>query len=66
MNERQPIDSAPEMLVILLFHEYYSHGRTRIGYRNRKGQWVGVNANGTEGSLQFEPTAWSPLPETHP
>ena len=62
----QPIDSAPDMRAILLFHEYYSHGRVRHGYRNRKGEWVGVNANGTESYLSFDPTGWMPLPTEIP
>lgn len=58
----RPIDTAPLMLCILLFHEYYSHGRWRIGYRNQRGYWMSVNACGTEGPLRFEPTGWLPLP----
>lgn len=58
----QPIDTAPMMYAILLFHEYYSHGRIRHGYRNAKGEWRGVNADGTEGPLYFAPTHWVHLP----
>ncbi len=50
------------MRALLLFHEYYSHGRVRHGYRNRKGEWIGVNADGTEGRLNFDPTQWMYLP----
>lgn len=58
----EPIDSAPNMYALLLYHEYYSHGRIRHGYRNQKGEWIGVNANGTEGPLRFAPTHWAHLP----
>lgn len=58
-----PIETLPDMTAALLTHEYFSHGRIRHGYRNRSGRWIGVNANGTEGPLHFEPTSWQPLPE---
>ena len=58
----KPIETAPVMVAVLLFHEYYSHGRVRHGYRNRKGEWIGVNANGTEGPLRFAPERWMDLP----
>lgn len=58
----QPIDSAPDMTAILLFHEYYSHGQVRHGYRGKDGNWRGVNADGTEGVIRFSPTLWMPLP----
>lgn len=58
----RPIETAPDMTALWLYHEYYSHGRGRHGYRNRKGEWVGVNANGTESFLGFDPTHFMPLP----
>lgn len=58
----QPIETCPDMYAVLLFHPYYSHGRVRHGYLNRKGQWIGVNANGTEGKLNFDPEGWRYLP----
>jgi hypothetical protein len=64
MSDWQLIDVAPEMRAILLFHEYYSHGRVRHGYLNLQGEWIGVNATGTEAPLNFRPTHWMPLPET--
>lgn len=63
MSGWEPIETAPDMTAILLFHEYYSHGRVRHGYRGRDGLWRGVNADGTEGPIRFEPTHWMPLPE---
>lgn len=60
------IATVPEMHAVWLFHEYYSHGRVRHGYLNRKGEWVGVNANGTESFLGFEPTLWMPIPGDRP
>lgn len=63
MGEWQPIASAPEMVAIWLHHPYYSHGQMRHGYRDRKGNWRGVNADGTAGPMQFNPTHWQPLPE---
>ncbi len=62
MTEWQPIETAPEMVAILLRHEYYSHGRVRHGYRNRRGEWIGVNALGTETPLVFDPSEWMALP----
>lgn len=62
MNGWQPIDMAPDMHTLLLFHEYYSHGRIRHGYRDRSGEWRGVNANGTDGPLGFAPTHFMHLP----
>lgn len=58
----QPIETAPVMRAIMVFHEYYSHGQVRHGFRGRDGNWRGVNADGTEGVIHFEPTAWQPLP----
>jgi hypothetical protein len=58
----QPIETAPEMRALLLYHEYYSHGCIRHGYRDRDGMWVGVNANGTGAFLGFDPTHWMHLP----
>lgn len=63
MSEWKPIETAPDMRACLLFHPYFSHGRVRHAYRNRKCLWVGVNADGTEHLLGFEPTHWMPLPE---
>lgn len=62
MGEWQLIESAPEMYAILIFHEFYSHGRMRHGYRDLNGAWIGVNADGTERELKFRPTHWMPLP----
>jgi hypothetical protein len=62
MSEWRSIEAAPDMCAILLFHEYFSHGRVRHGYRDRKGTWQGVNATGTEAPLGFDPTHWMPLP----
>jgi hypothetical protein len=61
-DDWQPMDDAPDMICVLLAHPYYSHGRVRHGYRNRKGEWIGVNADGTEGRLNFDPAAWMFLP----
>lgn len=55
------IDSAPEMVAILLHHEYYSHGQCRMGF-NQGGVWTGVNADGTHSVLHFDPTHWMRLP----
>lgn len=62
MNQWEDIGSAPDMIVIALHHEYYSHGQFRQGYRGKDGNWRGVNADGTEGPLRFAPTHWQPLP----
>jgi hypothetical protein len=56
------IEIAPTMVALVLFHEYYSHGRIRHGYRNKKGEWRGINANGTEGPLSFAPSHWQRIP----
>ncbi|BAK66837.1 hypothetical protein SLG_21620 [Sphingobium sp. SYK-6] len=58
----QPIETLPDMLAVWLHHPYYSHGQGRHGYRGKDGNWRGVNADGTEGPLRFEPTHWMPLP----
>lgn len=58
----RPIESLHDMRYVLLFNDYYSHGRWRVGYRNKAGHWVGVNACGTEGTIRFEPEGWLPLP----
>lgn len=62
MTDWQPIDSAPTMTAIFLHHPYYSHGQVRIGYFHHRYGWMGVDAGGTEGSIQFDPTHWMPLP----
>jgi len=57
----------PEMLCVLVYCDWYSHGRIRhayfsTGYSQDEG-WRGVNANGTCAPLGFEPTHWMGLPD---
>lgn len=58
----QEIGNAPTMRAILIFHEYYSHGQVRHGWMDNKGNWQGVNADGTAGPLYFQPTLWMNIP----
>ncbi len=62
MSAWKPIGNAETMIAMWLWHPYYSHGQVRHGYRNRKGEWIGINANGTEGKLNFDPKFWQPIP----
>lgn len=58
-----PIDTAPEMKVVLIAHPYYSHGQVRQGFRRMDGNWWAVNADGTDSALYFQPEKWMPLPK---
>lgn len=53
---------APSMLVLFLHHPYYSHGQIRQGYLDMRGEWIGVNADGTEGPLTFAPYFFTTIP----
>jgi len=58
-----PIEQAEDMVAYVLFHEYYSHGCIRHGYRNRMGKWRGINADGTDGPLSFDPEFFQHIPK---